>query len=175
MSTEKILRGEKIVLRPIREGGELERIRQWRNDPRNAGFFFTDHKIAPDEHARWFESMKSAADRGVFAIVLAETDEAIGSFSYRIDRVTEEVLYGVMIGPAEMRGRGYGEEAERLISGEMSARGVKTAVVEVFANNDAAVGFYRKIGYETESVAVGREQQEGKPRDVLIMKKKIGR
>ena len=43
-----------VVLRTL-ETADRGRLLVWRNQPEIARWMYSDHPIAPEEHARWFE------------------------------------------------------------------------------------------------------------------------
>ena len=44
-----------VTLRPVATADSATLL-SWRNSPDVRAFMYTDHIIAPDEHARWFEA-----------------------------------------------------------------------------------------------------------------------
>ncbi len=63
----------KIMLREVKPEDE-ELIRGWRNLPEVARYMFTDHCIAPDEHARWFKEVLNDPQRRLW-IISAEGED----------------------------------------------------------------------------------------------------
>ncbi len=168
-----IIVGERTVLRTIRDD-ELELIRRWRNIPENRRMFFTDHDISPEEHRNWFDKIAADEARGTYCIAEARDDRCVGNITYEIEEPGEVALLGIMIGPEDDRGKGYGAEAIALLSEELAAsRDVSKVAVEVFSTNRDALVFYRKIGFTIVRVEPERNMQDGKPCDVNILEKKL--
>ncbi len=55
---------------------------------------------------------------------------------------------------ADARGRGHGTEMMRACERWLAARGIPKVNVMVRADNDAAQGFYARLGYSADDVAV---------------------
>ena len=58
-----------VRLRTVGES-DRERLLDWRNRPEVSAYMYTDHRIAADEHARWFEAAMAASDRRYWIIEL---------------------------------------------------------------------------------------------------------
>jgi RimJ/RimL family protein N-acetyltransferase len=147
------LRGERVTLRLLEEA-DLPRTLAWRNQDRVRRWFVHPQVITPEEHRRWFTSYRERDDD--FAFVIEETRDLrrpVGQVSlYRIDWARHQAEYGrLMIGAPEAAGRGLGREATNvLIAYATTALGVREIVLDVFADNAAALAIYTACGFRAQ-------------------------
>lgn len=105
----------------------------------------------PMERVRSYLEQVIASTRPVFdASIEGQDGTTIGSVSYR-DIVDEESAeLSIVIGQAEARGRGLGREAmELMLDYGFSEMGLERIWLVVRADNDAAVGLFESLGFET--------------------------
>jgi len=153
------MKGERIGLRALAES-DVALVCSWRNDP-DTGRFFYRKRIDPPEYSAWMKEVAANPDEELFGIVDAETGNLLGTLIYRIEKGTDEKEYatiGIMIGGKTERGRGYGREAMELITKALrEKRGVSKFRVEVLSENKDAIEFYKRIGFEEESIVMKKE------------------
>ena len=61
----------RVELRPL-EAEDRDRILAWRNSPDVRAYMYTDHVIAPDEHAAWFANIDGDESRRYWIITADE-------------------------------------------------------------------------------------------------------
>lgn len=69
---------ENIIVRPL-EAGDIESLRQWRNDPANTKFLKQIPYITPEMQKSWYERYLDDASELQFAICFKDSGELIGS------------------------------------------------------------------------------------------------
>ena len=165
--------GDKVKLRAF-ESGDLERNWEYVNDYQTlrtmgSGMLFPSSRT---DEARWLDQQTSYT-RGEyqFAIELLETGEMIGRCGLiRVDWKNRWAELGIMIGPREYRGRGYGTDALqtlcRFCFDEMNLHKLKMSVIDF---NGQALGCYEKCGFSREGVLRGEVFREGAYHDVIVM------
>jgi len=164
--------GEKIYLRPLRQEDLSERYLGWLNDPEvnkymESGIF----PYTKDRLERFYEQVTTSKDQIMVAIIDKETDQHIGNVKLGpIDWSNRRATFGIMIGDKRFWGRGICVEVTRLMVEYAFFRlDLRRIDLGVYAEHDAAVSCYEKVGFRVE----GRFRQdlfhEGKYKDKLWM------
>jgi RimJ/RimL family protein N-acetyltransferase len=145
--------GSRVRLRLLHEE-DLPRTLTWRNQDHIRRWFVHSEVIAPEQHRRWFEGYRERDDDFVFIIEeTAAGDRPVGQVSlYRIDWARGRAEYGrLMIGESDAAGRGLAREAtEVLLRHASEILQLREIVLEVFADNAAAIAIYAACGFERE-------------------------
>lgn len=144
------LTGERVRLRLLEET-DLPQTLAWRNQDHIRRWFLHADVISPEHHRRWFEDYRLRDDDFVF--VIEETQalrKPVGQVSlYRIDWERLRAEYGrLLIGEGDATGRGLAHEAtEVLLRYASGTLGLREVVLEVFADNAAAIAIYTACGF----------------------------
>ena len=106
-----------------------------------------------------------------FAICLNEGDRHIGNCGLEaIERENGVATFGILIGEAGARGKGFGEEATRLLCryafDEMNLHKIR---LDVHATNPGAIRTYERVGFRREGVLREEVFRRGRYIDVLRM------
>ena len=173
------LTGEKVVLRPFRDG-DLPAIRAVLLDPEARMLTGSVHNAAeaqspesPDEEALlldWYGTCNDQPDRLDLAVVDKITRECVGeAVLNQWDPGNESCNFRIFIGP-NGRDRGLGTEATRLIVGHGFARlGLHRISLEVYAFNPRARRAYEKVGFRVEGVLRESFRYNGEWIDATVM------
>jgi len=86
----------------------------------------------------------------VFSIVDAENDRLIGRcLLFNIDPVNRSAMLGIFIGEKAYWGKGYGQEATRLLLDYgFNLLNLHNIMLGVFSFNERAIQAYRKVGFK---------------------------
>lgn len=107
----------------------------------------------------------------IFSIIDCETDQLIGRcLLFGIDPVNRSAMLGIFIGEKAFWGRGYGQEATRLLLHyAFNLLNLHSVMLGVFSFNERAQAAYRKIGFKE----IGRRREAriiaGKAYDGVLM------
>jgi RimJ/RimL family protein N-acetyltransferase len=107
----------------------------------------------------------------VFSIVDNEKDALIGRcLLFGLDEVNRKAMLGIVIGEKEFWGKGYGQDATKLLlEYAFNLLNLNSVMLGVMAFNERAVHCYQKVGFKE----VGRRREAriiGKQRyDVILM------
>lgn len=100
---------ENLKIRPL-EQQDLENLRNWRNDEKNAVFLTKIPYITPQMQQNWYEKYLQDPDRIVFAIEETQhLKQMIGSVSVYNFRGTIAEYGSFMIGNPLAKGKGFGK------------------------------------------------------------------
>jgi RimJ/RimL family protein N-acetyltransferase len=151
--------GEKVTLGPMHPG-LLPRIATWYNDFATGAISGDDLRpISPAAvEAEWEPLMKGKRSGWIgFAIYELATLRPIGHANIRdLGSVHRTAEFGILIGEADCRGKGYGTEATQLVLDyAFTALGVHNVWLDTLSFNAAAIGAYTRAGFRE----IGRRRQ----------------
>jgi RimJ/RimL family protein N-acetyltransferase len=107
----------------------------------------------------------------VFSIVELQADRLIGrGLLFNVDLVNRSAMLGVVIGEKELWGRGYGQDATRLLlEYAFGLLNLNSIMLGAFSFNERAIQAYRRVGFKE----IGRRRQAriiaGRAYDVILM------
>ncbi len=172
--------GEHVRLRPV-EREDLPRFVQWFADPEFRSHIAMYQPMSLLQEERWYEQNSVASDTQPWAIdalvdAAAEARsraawEHIGCCGFHnIDWRNRVGEIGIIIGPRNYWGRGFGTDATRtLVAWGFDTLNLNRIFLKVYSDNLRAIRCYEKIGFQLE----GRMRQDnycgGVYRDTLIM------
>lgn len=169
MSYYKKMVGDRLYLSPV-NGDDAGRYLKWLNDKAVAGEYAQyTNLVATKEDLQWLFEPARGVQR--YAIVLLEGDVLIGGISlHDINHLNRTAFFGIFIGEEEFRGRGYGEEAVRLLLGYgFRTMNLNNIMLSVHEDNQAGIACYRKLGFRE----AGRRREwvfkDGRYVDVIYM------
>lgn len=140
--------GERCYLSPIDPDDALKYV-EWLNDPELAiQLQIVVKPVSIAGEREWIE--KFAKDPYQFAIVDKKSNELIGGCGLKdVDLVNRTSLMGIFLGDRNYRGKGYGEEATRLlVDFAFSYVNLRSIMLEVFDFNPRAIRCYEKVGFK---------------------------
>ncbi|MCL2637415.1 MAG: GNAT family N-acetyltransferase [Oscillospiraceae bacterium] len=147
----KKIPGERVYLSPYNGSDEeVESFTKWLNDSAvTDGLGDTHMQYNLPNERLWLEDIMKKGEPA-FAIVLAETDEIIGSMALmEIKQVHGSATVGIFIGEAEHRGKGYGTEAMKLLVGYgFDVLNLCNIMLNVYEFNENAQKSYLKVGFK---------------------------
>ena len=161
----------KVTLRPL-EPADKDRLYAWRNAPEVAAFMYTDHRITPDEHARWFEGLKGDPRRD-YRIIEVDGIPAGPANFYDIDRVQGRASWAYYLADPSVRGKGVGGYVEYLMIERafvelgQGGLGLRTLWCEVLITNEAVWKLHQKFGFQQEALFRAHVVKAGAPIDVM--------
>jgi len=122
--------------------GDLELIRNWKNENRQA--FFYDKVISSQEQEKWYESYIDRNDDFIMLIKL--NFEKIGCIGFRlIDGAVD--IYNVILGRKEYGGRGVMSRASQVLYSYIIDNYSKEVTLKVLEKNMQAISWYKKNGF----------------------------
>jgi RimJ/RimL family protein N-acetyltransferase len=167
-----VIRGERIYLRAV-ERDDLQRCHIWMNDEGITGTLAMRYPMSLAREADWVERATRGQDPSelTFAICIAEGDRHIGNCGLvQIDRDNRTATLGIFIGEKDCHGRGFGEEAVRLLCRfafeEMDLHKIR---LDVYATNPGAARTYERVGFLREGLLREETHRRGRRIDVIRM------
>jgi RimJ/RimL family protein N-acetyltransferase len=128
----------------------------------------------PDRVREWVQRIAGGSVSMFFVIADAETDAAVGYVQVtEMDLVSGHGRLGIAV-DADQRGRGYGREAVVLVGGHVrTVFGLRKLVLDVRADNKAAVDLYRSLGFREVGVLEAHFRVGDAYHDVLVMEQAL--
>ena len=153
----KFLAGKHVYLRPL-DRIDLTYIQKWSNDPEIRGLTGEVRPMSLAKVEEFYERVKSDDQRVWFIIALQEDDRVIGEAGLlRMFPAWRTTDLSIIIGEKETWGKGYGTEAiNLLLDYAFGYLNFHRVAIGVICLNEAALGFYEKVGFRKEGV-----QREG--------------
>jgi diamine N-acetyltransferase len=141
--------GDLVALGPIRRD-LLPTYQRWINDfsaVRNLAL--VPSPMTVEAEIAWYDAVTGSAGDAPFTIYERATRRPVGNAGlHRIDYRNRSAEFGILIGEADARGRGYGTEATRLmLDYAFTALGLHNVMLMVYAYNLAGIRAYQKAGY----------------------------
>ncbi len=151
----KLLRGERVILRPYEAGfteGELRRMYKWSRDEsvlRWSGGSVLSMSFEEFKNAFQRELRRQDKHSRTFGL-LTDTGEFIGRLGYyHIDYRRREAELGIAIGEKEYWGRGYGTDAVKtLLAHIFEETDLQRIYLFTYAENVRAQRSFEKCGFQ---------------------------
>lgn len=162
--------GTDIYLRPMTYE-DTELIVSWRNSQEVRKNFIYQALFTKESHENWIRTMVDTGKVVQMMICEKDTDRPVGSVYIRdIDHQHHKAEYGIFIGEAFARGKGYGTAAARLmIAYSFEKLGLHRLFLRVYGDNQQAIRSYEKAGFEREAYLREDVYIDGKYRDIVLM------
>ena len=169
----RCIEGRNLYLRPIDPRTDAERYYRWMNDPEVTRWLLHPLPMPYSAEVRYLESVTSERPTTdyVFAIVLHENDEHIGSVGiHRIDWISRTGSNGIMIGAPQHWRKGYGFTAKMLILRfAFQTLGLRKVASSVLAGNIASRQNLLKQGYREIGRRRAQFLRDGVFHDEILM------
>lgn len=143
-------------LRPVVEA-DSDVLFAWRNSERVRSMMFSDHAIAPEEHAAWFRRV--IRDGGTDLCIFAYEGRPLGLSNASIDRTDGRCAWGYYIGEADApKGSGTAMACFAL-DRFFDAFALRKVVSEVFDFNEPSARMLQRLGFAQEGRSVAHRRK----------------
>ncbi|MFQ5412535.1 MAG: GNAT family N-acetyltransferase [Phycisphaerae bacterium] len=145
------LSGDRLYLRPM-ELADLKDCQRWINDPETRGSLATYQPFNEIAERQFIEKTADTRNGVAFMIVLKESNRPIGCLGLMNIRWKDRTAeFGITVGEADCRGRGYGTEATELtLSYAFESLNLNRVQLGVWDFNTAGIRAYEKAGFVLE-------------------------
>lgn len=155
-----------VVLRPLGEG-DRDRLLAWRNQPEIAQWMYSDHAIAPDEHARWFAGALADGRRRYWVIEADGLPVGLANL-YDLAPQHGRTSWAYYLADPSTRGQGIGAFVEYwVIELVFGALGMNKLWCEVLIDNEAVWRLHQGFGFQREALFRQHVRKDGEPADVV--------
>ncbi|MEN9348460.1 MAG: hypothetical protein RLZZ77_1971 [Bacteroidota bacterium] len=149
----RFLQGDKIYLRAISKSDVNENYLHWLNDKETTkGLASGLFPSSLTELEQFVDRAIQSKDVVLFAICDASNDHHIGNIKIdHFDWVSRTCELGLLIGDKNYWGKGVGYEACKLtLHYAFHSLNIRKVLLAVYDNNPAALGLYKKLGFQLE-------------------------
>lgn len=156
-----------IYLRKITEN-DTDNIIKWRNNEEVRRYFIYQEPFTRKSHMHWLETKIKSGEAVQFIIVEKNTEVPIGSvYLSHIDYTFKKAEWGIFIGESSCRGKGYGNQAARLvIKYAFDEMHLHRIYARAYADNERAINNNIKAGLVLEGVLRDDVYVNGQYRDI---------
>ena len=145
-----ILKGEKVVLRPIILA-DAPRFVKWFNDP-EFNKFMNIRSTTLEQEKRWIKDLSKKKKTDLALAIETSAGVHIGSTGlHQINLTHKHATFGIMIGNKKYWNRGYGTDAAKTIL-DYGFLKLKLHRIDlgVYEYNHRAMNVYKKLGFKIE-------------------------
>lgn len=155
------------ALRPLTLA-DGERVLAWRNQDRVRANMYTDHVIAPAEHARWLE--RALVDERAAYRIFEHQGRPVGFVSFTdIRREHGRGTWAFYLGEADAP-RGSGAAMEYLALDEaFGPLALEKLCCEVFVFNAAVIRLHHRFGFVEEGRFIRHYRKDGEMKDIVAL------
>lgn len=166
----RFIMGTGITLRRL-EADDLAHIRRWLDDPELRTLTGATAPMTEEDATKWFARVDRDPSRAWFVIVADEDDRVIGEAGLlRLSAEWRTTDMTVIIGEQADRGKGRGSEAGRLVLDfAFNYLGLHRVAIGVVGFNQAALSFWKKLGFREEGVQRDGYFHDGAFHDFVMM------
>ena len=150
---------------------DTDLIVSWRNADSVRKNFIYQALFTRESHENWIRTMIETGKVVQMMICERKTGRAVGSVYIRdIEPIHQKAEYGIFIGEADARGKGYGTAAAKLmIRYCFEEMKLHRLFLRVYAENQQAIKSYEKAGFEREALLRDDVCIDGNYRDIVLM------
>jgi RimJ/RimL family protein N-acetyltransferase len=164
------LAGEKISLRPL-ERSDVDALLPWVNDPEVTRTLIIWRPMNREAELEFLDRTAKSEQDVVLGIVVKATGRLIGAAGLNLlDTRVRQCQFGIFIGDAAERGKGYGTEATRLLTDfAFATLNLNRVWLHVTTENAAGIKAYERVGYRREGILRQAHYKEGRYVDLVTM------
>ena len=157
------LKGNKVILRPLRKETDLEHTTRWINDPEVNVFLSFFMPMSHQEESEFFDNLPKRKEDIVFAIDTHD-GEFIGLMGiHRINWKDRTATTGAVIGEKKYWGKGYGTDAKMiLLDYAFNTLNLRKICSSVIAYNKRSLQYNLHCGYKVEGIRRKQFFRKGK-------------
>jgi RimJ/RimL family protein N-acetyltransferase len=152
---DQLLTDGVVSLREILPEDE-ENLYRWRMDPLSRSMFRNTEEAPYELHRSMIEQYFQPGSRDCWFIIEAEQTPVGALALYNFDDQGLTCEYGRFVIAPDVRRRGYGRRALRLLMDYAHSAGIRRVRCEVLSSNTGALRLYRELGFVQEA-----EHREG--------------
>ncbi|MDI6820775.1 MAG: GNAT family protein [Patescibacteria group bacterium] len=164
------LKGEKVILRPLRKNTDLEKALRWINDPEVNQYLSIYFPINDKKEEEWFDGLYKNDDNLPFAIETLD-GKFIGVIGlHRINWKDRVATTGALIGEKDYWGKGYGTDAKMtLLNYAFNALNLRKICSAVIEYNKRSLRYSLHCGYKIEGCWKKQIFKKGKYWDEILL------
>lgn len=143
---------------------DLDMVLRWRNHPDVRAFMYTQHEIAPQEHAEWYE--RARVDERRYLLVYEEGGVPCGFVNFSEMPAGRNSIWGFYAAPSAPWGAGR-RMGRAAVAYGFDKAGFHKISGEALAHNEKSIRFHLSLGFQQEGVLRDHFFDNGKYQDVV--------
>ncbi|HLC80410.1 MAG TPA: YhcH/YjgK/YiaL family protein [Candidatus Nanoarchaeia archaeon] len=165
------IEGERLYLRTLREEDASAEYLSWLNDPEVKKYLETPTTTETGQIREYIQKQREDPNSFFVGIFEKQTDQHIGNVKLEpINWKEKTAVFGTLIGDKNYWGKGYGQEATRLmVNYGFQQLGLKKITLGVIDYNTRAINCYKKVGFAVKEIKTKSLEHEGKRYDNVMM------
>jgi [ribosomal protein S5]-alanine N-acetyltransferase len=167
---QAFITGKTIYLRAL-ERADAPVIVPWVNDPKVIENLTIHKPMSLAAEEAFIETMNRHEHDVVFGICRRDTDALIGVAGlHQVDEHNRQGMFGIFLGDAKNRGKGYGTEATVLVTRyAFEMLNLNRVWLYVFEFNKRAIRVYERVGFEKEGLLRQAHFARGRYWNIVVM------
>ncbi|NLD18063.1 MAG: GNAT family N-acetyltransferase [Tissierellia bacterium] len=168
-----MINGEKVYLRPIIKS-DIKHLNAWKNDEGvykylGGGFL----PVSIDQQEKWIDSMMDLTGNDKRFIICDMQGSSVGMVGlYAINWIHRTCEIGIYIGEKTALGKGYGQEACRLIENfAKEYLNIRKIRLNVVSENGDALRMWSALKYQQVGELINERYIKGEYHNLVIMEK----
>lgn len=147
---------------------QREMVRRWRNHPTVRQWMYSDHEISQSEHYHFIQRL--AESQRDFYYLLYSREQAIGVLCLnRVDFRNCNAYFGIYANPEERIHRAGVLLEKAALHLAFDIAQLHTLKLEVIEDNERALNFYRRMGFQEEGRLKEFVFKDNQWKDVVVM------
>ncbi len=165
------IEGQRLYLRPLREEDASSEYLSWLNDLEIKKYLESPPITEVGQIRDYIHKQRENPNSLFVGIFDKQTGQHIGNVKLEPINWEEKVaVFGTLIGNKQYWGRGYGQEATRLmVDYGFRELGLKKITLGVIEYNVRAINCYKKVGFTIKEIKPQALEHEGKKYDNAVM------
>jgi UDP-4-amino-4,6-dideoxy-N-acetyl-beta-L-altrosamine N-acetyltransferase len=162
--------GKTVYLRAL-ERADAPVIVPWVNDPRVIEYVSIHKPMNLAAEESYIDAVNRSEHDVVFGVCSRVSDALIGVASlHQVDEHNRQAMFGIFVGDARNRGKGYGTETTVLVARyAFEMLNLNRVWLYVFEFNKRAIRVYEKVGFEKEGVLRQAHFSRGRYWNTVVM------
>ena len=159
-----------VILRPICVD-DTDNIVRWRNSGQVKQFLFSQGDITPESHLAYYRQYVETGKCKQYIIETEDSHLDIGTvFIKNIDEYNRKAEFGIMIGEANARGKGYGTAAtNQMLKIAFEQYHMNRIYLHVLEDNLAGIKAYLNAGFAKEGLLIEEFRRGDQYYNVVVM------
>jgi RimJ/RimL family protein N-acetyltransferase len=164
------IEGPKLLLRPL-DASDAPRLTEILNDPAVRRNLRLERPVSLVAELEFIAALARATEEVVVGMATRHDGRLIGVTGlHHLSDPARQAEFGIFLGGPEEWGKGYGQEATRLIVGwGFQALALNRIWLHVHADNARGIHAYEKVGFRREGLLRQAAFREGRLVDVVSM------
>ncbi len=165
------LKGQKVILRPMRKSTDLAACERWINDPEIRPYLLSFLPLTEKQEEEWFDNLAKSSNDVILAVETIADGKFIGTMGLnRINWKDGTAVTGALIGEKERQNQGFGTDAKMtLLNYAFNTLNLRKVCSSVKAFNGRSLNYNKRCGYQEEGRRAKQFFVDGAYHDEILL------